>query len=148
MGVLPTMFGQPQMNIHYLHTVTLELPFRYIISFFGRKDVQCMSPLVYTVYCQKQPSEKRCSRKFRKIHRKTPLVLKLTPFLQNTSEQLLLAFLCKVSRMGYCQHCYHYLETLILEVPFRYITSFFSTINFQHMSSLVYTVYCQKQPSE
>ena len=101
---------------------------------------------------QKQPPEvfyeKRCSWKFRKIHRKTPLVLKLTPFLQNTSEPLLLAFLCNVSKMGYCQHCYHYLETLILEVPFRYITSFFGTINFQHMSSLVYTVYCQKQPSD
>ena len=38
MGVLPTMFGKPQMNIHYLETRTLEVPFRYIISFFGRAN--------------------------------------------------------------------------------------------------------------
>ena len=33
MGVLPTMFGKTQMNIHYLETLTVEVPFRYIISF-------------------------------------------------------------------------------------------------------------------
>ena len=42
MGVLPTMFGKPQMNIHYLETLTLEVPFRYIISFFGRINFQCV----------------------------------------------------------------------------------------------------------
>ena len=57
MGVLSTVFGKPQMNIHYLETLNLEVPFRYIISFFGRINFQCMSSLVYTVYCQKQPSE-------------------------------------------------------------------------------------------
>ena len=36
MGVLSTVFGKPQMNIHYLETLTIEIPFRYIISFFGR----------------------------------------------------------------------------------------------------------------
>ena len=55
-GVLPTVFGKPQMNIDYLETLTL-VPFRYIISFFGRINFQCMSSLVYTVYCEKQPSE-------------------------------------------------------------------------------------------
>ena len=53
MGVLPAVFEKPQMNIHYLETLTLELPFRYIISFFTRINFQCMSSLVYTVYCQK-----------------------------------------------------------------------------------------------
>ena len=53
-----------------------------------------------------------------------------TPFLQNTSGRLLLAFSCNVTKMGYCQQCLeklmniHYLETLTLEVPFRYIISF------------------------
>ena len=61
--MLPTMFGKPQMNIHYLETLTLQAPFRYMISFFGRINFQCMSSLVYTVYCQKQPSEQRCSVK-------------------------------------------------------------------------------------
>ena len=51
------------MNIHYLETLTLEVPFRYIISFFGSINFQCMSSLVYPVYCQKQPSEQRCSVK-------------------------------------------------------------------------------------
>ena len=32
-GALPTVFGKPQMNTPYLETLTLELPFRYIISF-------------------------------------------------------------------------------------------------------------------
>ena len=50
------------MNIDYLETLTL-VPFRYIISFFGRINFQCMSSLVYTVYCEKQPSEQRCSVK-------------------------------------------------------------------------------------
>ena len=57
MGVLSTVFGKPQMNIHYLETLNLEVPFRDIISFFGRINVQCISSLVYTVYCQKQLSE-------------------------------------------------------------------------------------------
>ena len=34
-GVLPTMFGKTQMNIHYLETLTLEVPFRYIIYFLA-----------------------------------------------------------------------------------------------------------------
>ena len=51
------------MNIHYLETLTLEVPFRYIISFFGRINFQCMFSLVYTAYCQKQPPEQRCSVK-------------------------------------------------------------------------------------
>ena len=32
-GALPTVFGTPQMNTLYLETLTLEVPFRYIISF-------------------------------------------------------------------------------------------------------------------
>ena len=47
MGVLPTMFGKPQVNIHYLETLILEVLFRwYIISFFGGINFQCMSSLV------------------------------------------------------------------------------------------------------
>ena len=52
-GVLPTMFGKPQMNIHYLETLTLEVKFRHVISFFGRINFRCMSSMVCTVYCQK-----------------------------------------------------------------------------------------------
>ena len=48
------VFGKPQMNIRYLETLTLESPFGYIISFFGRINFQCMFSLVYTVYCEKQ----------------------------------------------------------------------------------------------
>ena len=50
-GVLPTMFGKPQINIHYLETLTLEVTFRYFISFFGKINFRCMSLLVYTVCC-------------------------------------------------------------------------------------------------
>ena len=32
-------------------------------SFLGSIDFQCIFSLVYTVYCQKQPSEQRCSVK-------------------------------------------------------------------------------------
>ena len=32
-GALPTVFGKPQMNTLYLETLTLEVPFRYVISF-------------------------------------------------------------------------------------------------------------------
>ena len=56
-GILRMVFRKPQMNIHYLKTLTLEVPFRYTISFFSRINFQCISSLVYTVYCQKQPSE-------------------------------------------------------------------------------------------
>ena len=48
------VFGKPQMNIRYLETLTLEVPFRYISSFFGRINFQCIFSLVYTVYCEKQ----------------------------------------------------------------------------------------------
>ena len=56
-----------------------------------------------------------------------------TPFLQNTPGRLLLAFSCNVTKMenGILQTMFgktkiniHYLETLSLEVPFRYIISF------------------------
>ena len=32
-GVVPTKFGKPQMNTLYLETLTLDVPFRYIIYF-------------------------------------------------------------------------------------------------------------------
>ena len=70
-----------------------------------------------------------------------------TPFLQNTPGRLILAFSCNVIKMGYCQQC--------LEKPDEYslsrntnLRSTVSSINFQCMFSLVYTVYCQKQSSE
>ena len=59
-----------------------------------------------------------------------------TSFLQSTFEWLLLGFPCNFTKMGQCQQClennkyslssnkYFYLETLTLEVPFRYIISF------------------------
>ena len=37
------MFGKPEMNIYYLETLTLEVAFRYIISFFDRINFQYMS---------------------------------------------------------------------------------------------------------
>ena len=37
------MFGKPQMNIYYLETLTLEVVFSCIISFFGRINFQYMS---------------------------------------------------------------------------------------------------------
>ena len=121
------MFGKSQMNIHYLETLTLEVPFRYIISFFSRINFQCMPSLVYTVYCQKQPSEQRCSVKtgvlserFRKFLRKTPMleslcnkVSGLTPILKNISQRLLL-------------HCT--LAPLIVTYPFYFIFSTFFLI--------------------
>ena len=102
---------------------------------------------------QKQPPkvfyEKMCSWIFRKIHRKTPFVCEIfknrTP-LDDCFWIFRAALLKWDTANNVCN--IHDLETLTLEVPFRYIISFFSRINFQCMSSLVYTVYCQKQPSE
>ena len=37
-----TVFGKPLMNIHYLETLTLEVPFRYIISFLRSINFQCV----------------------------------------------------------------------------------------------------------
>ena len=50
------------MNTLYLEILTLEVPFRYIIS-FSAAYLQCMFLLVYTVYCQKESQEQRCSGK-------------------------------------------------------------------------------------
>ena len=109
---------------------------------------------------QKQPPEvfyeKSVLENFRKFTGKHLWFAKFskTHFLQNTSGRVLLAFSCNITKTGYCQHCsenlmnIHYLETLTLEVPFRYIISFLSRINFQCMPLLLYTVYSQKQPSE
>ena len=47
-----------------------------------------------------------------------------TPFLQNTSGRLLLAFSCNFTKVEHCQQCLENLETLTLEVPFRCIISF------------------------
>ena len=79
--------------------------------FLGTINFQCMFALVYvcklslvyTVYCQKQPPEsrcsvkKKCSKKFRKFHRKTPVleslfnkITGLTPVLKNICQRLLL----------------------------------------------------------
>ena len=118
--------------------------------------------LLLLLALQKQPPEvlyeKRCSRKFRKIHRKTALVCEIfqnTEFFYGTllgdCFWLFRATLLKwgtANSVGKLQINIHYLETLTLGVPFRYIISLFGRINFQCMSSLVNTVYCQKQPSE
>ena len=68
-----------------------------------------------------------------------------SPFLQ-----LPLAFLCNVTKIGFCQQC---LENTVRNANLRstvqvYIISFFGRINFQFVSAFVYTVYCEKQPSE
>ena len=80
--------------------------------FLGSIDFQCMFSLVFTVYCQKQPPEQRCSvkkvfKKSRKFHRKTPLlesllnkVAGLTPILKNIYQRLHL-------------HCTHFTLLLI-----------------------------------
>ena len=76
---------------------------------------------------------KRCSCKLPKIQGKTPLVCEIsnTLFLQNTSGRLHLAFSCNFTKMM-CEVWWgiHYLETLTLEEPFRYIISFFGRITF------------------
>ena len=89
------------MNIHYLETLTLEVPFRCTISFSGRINVQCISSLISPIYCQKHPSEQRCS--VRKVvlkdfvNFKTPMleslfnrVAGLTIILKNIRQRLLL----------------------------------------------------------
>ena len=79
-------------------------------NLFYRTDCKTARLLLLLAF-QKQPPErfyeKMCSGKFRKIQRKTPLLCKFskTPFLQNTSGRLVLAFLCNVTKMGYCQQC-------------------------------------------
>ena len=95
------MFGKPQMNIHYQETLTLEIPFRYIISFFGRINsyvfigLNCLlreAAIRVEVFCKK-----RCSLRFRKFCRKKPVlesffnkVSGLTPILKNICQRLLL----------------------------------------------------------
>ena len=95
------------MNIDYLETLNLEVPFWYIISFFGRINVQCISSLVCTVYCQKQPSEQRCSVKQGALKDFVNLIVKkpvleslfnkvagLTRILKNFCQRLLLHSTC------------------------------------------------------
>ena len=60
-----------------------------------------------------------------------------TPFLQNALGRLLLSFSCNVTKIGYCQQMnIQCLETLTLEVPFRYIF-FFSTYMRRHRDVLM-----------
>ena len=79
---------------------------------------------------------------------------RFTNFARTPLDDCSWLFRASFTKMGYCQQCLgnvmniHYLETLTLEVPFRYIISFFGRINFQCMFSLVYTAYCQKQSPE
>ena len=114
------MFGKPQMNIHYLKTLTLEVLFMYIICFFSRINVQCMSSLVYTVYTEAAIRvegfcKKKYSSRFRKFRRKTPVleslfnkVPSLTPILKNICQRLLLHCTrtthCYLSVLLYIQH--------------------------------------------
>ena len=118
-------------------------------SFLQNTSGRLLLPLAF----QKQPPElfyeNRCSGKFPKIHRKTPLVCEI---FKNTffTEQLWTSassffvqryqneVLPKV--FGKPPMNIRYLETLDLEVAFRYIISSFSRMNFQCMSLLVYTV--------
>ena len=108
-------------------------------------------------------SHRRCSKKksvlenFRKFTGKHLWFAKFskTPFLQNTSGRLLLAFSCNVTNNGI-------LPTGVWKTSDEYSLSrntnlrntvqvyyfFCSRINFQCMTLLVCTVYCQKQASE
>ena len=127
------------MNIDYLETLNLEVPFWYIISFFGRINVQCISSLVCTVYCQKQPSEQRCSVKQGALKDFVNLIVKkpvleslfnkvagLTHILKNFCQRLLLHSTCTVIVLllicftlysapshHHCYYCY-YLRCLFL----------------------------------
>ena len=100
--------------------------------------------------------KKNCSRRFCKIHRKTNnwfSKFSRTPFLQNTSGQLLPAIPCNFTKMRHWQQCsenlrYSLSKNINLRSTVQVYHFFLGSINFQCMFSLVYTVYCQKQPSE
>ena len=102
---------------------------------------------------QKQPQvfyEKRCSWKFCKIYRKTPVVCKI---FRNT---FLIEHLCNynftkrgtANSIWKTSHECSLSRNTNLRSSIQVYHSFLGSINFQWMFSLVYTVYCQKQPPE
>ena len=90
---------------------------------------------------QKQPQEvfyeKRCSWKFRKIHRKTPLVYEifkntfLTEHLLTTASGFFVQKWDTANSVWKTSDEYSLSGNTNLEVPFRHIIFFFSRINFQ-----------------
>ena len=85
--------------------------------------------------------EKRCSWKFRKIHKKHLRFAKFpkTPFLQNTPDVCFWLFRATLLKWGTATN----LRSIVQVYHF-----FLGSINVQCMFSLVYTVYWHKQPSE
>ena len=80
-----------------------------------------------------------------------------TPFLQNSSGRLLLAFPCNFIKMGHCQQClenprssdeYSASRNTNLKSTVQVYHFFLGSVNFQCMFSLVNNVYCQKQPPD
>ena len=80
-----------------------------------------------------------------------------TPFLQNTPRRLLLAFslfCATVLKWGTANNVlknsdeYSLPRNTNLRSAIQVYHFFLGNINFQCMFSMVYTVYCQKQPSE
>ena len=110
--------------------------------------------LLLLLVFRKQPLEvfyeKRCFWKFRKIYRKIPLVCEI---FKNTflTEHLCN---CNFTKMGHYQQCLKTSDEYILSrnTNLRSTVQVYhfsiGSINFQCMFSLVYTVYCQKQPPE
>ena len=95
--------------------------------------------------------------KFHKIHRKTPLVceiFKYTFFYRTALDDCFWLFRATLLKWGTANSVwktsdeYSLSRNTNLRSTVQVYHFFFGRINFQCMSSLVYTVYCQKQPSE
>ena len=105
---------------------------------------------------QKQPPEvlyeKRSSWKFRKIHRKTPEVCKI--FKNTFFTEHLWLFPITLLKWGTANSVwktsdeYSLSKNTNLRSTVQVYHFFLGSITFQCMFSLVYTVYCQKQPLE
>ena len=85
------------MNVHYLETLTLEVPFRHIISFFSRINFQFMSPLMYTVYCRSSYQSRGVLKGKHLCWSLFNNVSGLTPILKNICQQLLLHCTCTLT---------------------------------------------------
>ena len=66
-----------------------------------------------------------------------------TPFLQNTLDDCFWLFRATLLKWGTANNVWNNLRTTVQIYHF-----FLASIDFQCIFSLVYTVYCQKQPSE
>ena len=97
MGTANSVLKTSVLNILYLETLTLEVPFRYI-SFLSRLHFHLFT--LFTVrssHRSRGASKKRCSLKFCKINRKPPVLESLingfaglTPIFESICQVLLL----------------------------------------------------------